>query len=172
MKTNFIIDISPPISYLVKFWFSSYGLKCCWPVKLQKFSNISRQKWIMKFFGAQINIEVFHKLIVPFWVCVTRYAQNTKNKKFAYLCSIFRKSRGIRLIFCMQINTKVFHKLIVSLWLCIARHVQSSQNNKFAIFLQYLKENVKYGVDFSPKGMSKVPKITSLLFLCNILRIN
>ena len=123
MKTNFIIDISPPISYLVKFWFSSYGLKCCWPVKLQKFSNISRQKWMMKFFGAQIN-------------------------------------------------TKVFQKLIVSLWLCIARHVQSSQNNKFAIFLQYLKENVKYGVDFSPKGMSKVPKITSLLFLCNILRIN
>ena len=102
MKTNFIIDISPPISYLAKFWFSSYGLKCCWPVKLQKFSNISRKKWM-------------------------------------------------KLIFCMQINTKVFHKLIVSLWLCIARHVQSSQNHKFAIFLQYLKENVKYGVDFSPK---------------------
>ena len=151
MKTNFIIDISPPISYLAKFWFSSYGLKCCWPVKLQKFSNISRKKWMMKFFGAQINIEVFHKLIVPFWVCVTRYAQNTENKKFAYLCNIFRKSRGMKLIFCMQINTKVFHKLIVSLWLCIARDVQSSQNHKFAIFLQYLKENVKYGVDFSPK---------------------
>ena len=44
-------------------------------------------------------------------------------------------------------------------------------NNKFAISLQYLKEIVKDGVYFSPKGMPKLPKITSLIFLCNILRI-
>ena len=33
MKTNIVIDISP--TYLVKFWVSSYGPKCCQPIKLQ-----------------------------------------------------------------------------------------------------------------------------------------
>ena len=31
----------------------------------------------------------------------------------------------------------------------MARHAQSTQNNNFIISLQYLKENVKDGVDFS-----------------------
>ena len=35
MKTNIVIDISPPIPCLAKFWFLSYGPKCCCPMKLQ-----------------------------------------------------------------------------------------------------------------------------------------
>ena len=35
IKTSIFINISPPITYLAKFWFSSYGLKCCWRIKLQ-----------------------------------------------------------------------------------------------------------------------------------------
>ena len=35
MKTNIVIDISPPMLYLAKFWFSVYRPKCCWPIKLQ-----------------------------------------------------------------------------------------------------------------------------------------
>ena len=35
MKTNIVVDISPPIPYLAKFWFSSYGPRCCQPIKLQ-----------------------------------------------------------------------------------------------------------------------------------------
>ena len=91
----------------------------------------------------------------------------------------------MKLIFCLQINTKVFHKLILSLWLCVAKHAQITQKNKFTVSLQYLKENVKDEVDFlSADGrflqidtitlgcrvMSKLLKITSLLFLSNILR--
>ena len=34
--------------------------------------------------------------------------------------------------------------------MCLARHNQSTQNNQFTITLQYLKENVKDEVDFSP----------------------
>ena len=50
---------------------------------------------MMKFvFGMQINIEVFYKLILSFWVCPTRLAQSTQNKNFAYLCNISRKARG------------------------------------------------------------------------------
>ena len=33
-------------------------------------------------FGMQINIDVFYKLILSFWVCATRH---TQNKKFANL---------------------------------------------------------------------------------------
>ena len=35
METNIVVDISPPIPYLEKFCFSSYGPKCCQPIKLQ-----------------------------------------------------------------------------------------------------------------------------------------
>ena len=38
--------------------------------------GISRQKLIMSFiFGMQINFEVFYRLILSFWVCVTMDAQ-------------------------------------------------------------------------------------------------
>ena len=45
-------------------------------------------------YGMQINIEIFYKLIQSFWVCATRHAQNTQNKKFGYLCNISRKACG------------------------------------------------------------------------------
>ena len=35
MESNIAVDISPPIPYLAKFWFLSYGPKCCQPIKLQ-----------------------------------------------------------------------------------------------------------------------------------------
>ena len=102
METNIVFDISPPIPYLAKFWFSSYGPKCCQPIKLQDSlkCNISRKKWMMKFvFCIQINIKVLYKLILSFWVCATRHVQSTQNKKFAYLCNISSKAWGMKLIF-------------------------------------------------------------------------
>ena len=134
MKTNIVIDISSPILYLAKFCFSSYGPKCCQPIKLQDSlkCNISRKKWMMKcIFCMQINIKVFYKLILSFWVCITGHVQSTQNKKFMYLCNISRKAWGMNLIFCQQINTKVFCKLIVSLCVWVARYAQSNQSDKF-----------------------------------------
>ena len=105
----------------------------------------------MKFvFGMQINIEVFYKFILSFWVFLAKHAQSTQNKKCACLYSISRKTWGMKLIFCRQINTNVFYKLIVSLWVCVARHAQNGQKNKFVISLQYLEENVKDEVVFLP----------------------
>ena len=43
MKTNIVIDISPPMLYLAKFWFSVYGPKCCWPIKLQDSLSLCEQ---------------------------------------------------------------------------------------------------------------------------------
>ena len=94
-------------------------------------------------------MDVFLKLILSFWVSVTRHAQSNQNM-FACLCNISIKAWGIKLIFCLQINTKVFHKMIVSPWVCVARHVEIAENNKFTISLQYLKENVKDEVSFLP----------------------
>ena len=134
METN----ISPPFPCLAKFWFSSYGPKCCQPVKLQDSlkCNISRKKWMVKcIFGLQINMKVFYKLIPSCWVCATSHAQSARNKMPAYLCNISRKAWRVKLIFCLQISTKVFYKLIVPLWVCLARHAQSSQSHKFTISL-------------------------------------
>ena len=88
----------------------------------------------MKFvFCIQINIKVLYMLIRSFWVCATRHAQSTQNKKFAYLFNISSKAWEMKLIFCLQINTKVFCKLMVSLWDCLAMHAQSTQNSKLTI---------------------------------------
>ena len=67
----------------------------------------------------------------------------------AYLCSICRKVWAMKLIFYLQINTKLFYELVISLWMCMVRYAQRPQNNNFIISLQYLKKNVKDGVDFS-----------------------
>ena len=96
----------------------------------------------------------------------------------------------MKLIFCLQINAKVFNMSVVSLWVWVARHAQSTQNSKFAISLQHPKENVKVEADLlaidkrqrflhidtiilgvcSRPDMPILPKVTILLFLCNILR--
>ena len=62
METNIAADISRPIAYMSKFWFSSYVPKWCQPIKLQDFLkyNILRNNWMMKFIlGMEINIEGF-----------------------------------------------------------------------------------------------------------------
>ena len=68
----------------------------------------------------------------------------------------------------------------------INQQIQSTKYNQFTISLQYLKENMKDEVDFLPADkcwriwyyqfrcvwldMPKLPKITNLLFLDNMLR--
>ena len=79
MKINIVVDISPPISYLANFSFSSY---------LKKEMNDE------VFFDIQINIEVFSKQILSFWVCVARDAQSTQKKKLADFAISLEKCRG------------------------------------------------------------------------------
>ena len=105
---------------------------------------------MMKFiFCTQINIKVFCKVILSFWMSVTRHFQSTQNK-FGYLCNISIKAWRMKLNFGLQINTTVSYKMMVSLWICEARQAQSTKNNQFTICLQYLKEDMKDEVDFLP----------------------
>ena len=94
MKTDIVIDISPP--YLTKFWVSSYESKCSQPIKLcdSLKCNISRKKLMMNFFiGMQIKIEVFDEVILLFWMCVTRHVQSTQSN-LAYLPAISPETHG------------------------------------------------------------------------------
>ena len=80
------------------------------------------KKWMMNLiFGMQINIEVFYKLILSFWLCLTRHVPSSQNK-FAYLCSITRKAWN---------------------WLPADDHAQSTQNNKFTISVCNISRNIK-----------------------------
>ena len=128
MKTNIVIDISP--SYLAKFWVSSYGPKCCQPVKLQDClnCNILRKKWMRSLFfvSIEVNIKVFYKLIPSFWMSVTRHNQITQSK-FSYLCNISPKAWGMKLMFCLQINIQAFYWMIASLWVSVASRDLSKQ---------------------------------------------
>ena len=36
-------------------------------------------------FGMQIDIEVFYKSMLSFWVCVAIHTRSTRNKKFIYI---------------------------------------------------------------------------------------
>ena len=92
-------------------------------------------------FAMQINIKVFFKLILSFWVCVTRHAQSTQNR-FVYLAISLEKHWDEVYFFpaykhesSLQIDTKILMGMV--------KHSQSSQNIKFAMFLQYLKEEVR-----------------------------
>ena len=53
----------------------------------------------------------------------------------------------------------------------LARHVQSIQN-KFTISLQYLKENVKYEVDFLPGDKRFLQSDTIILNVCEQACLN
>ena len=128
MKTNFVIDISPPIPYLTKFWFLSSGPKCCQPIKLQDSLKI------MKFiFGMQIN-RVFYKLTLSFWVCVTRHVKSTQNKKFAYL-QYLHKSMWDEVDFLPADKHKSFLQVdSITLGVCNQTHPKYAKQQVYNIF--------------------------------------
>ena len=141
MKNDTVL--SPPIPYLAKFWFLRFGPKCCWAIKLQDSLKriISRTKWMMKFIVAmEIDIEVFYKLILPFWVWVVKHAQSTQNNKFAISLQYVREN--------------------------LKDEVDFLPADKHQRFLQI--DTIT--LDVCSQTMPKLPKIASLLFLWNTLR--
>ena len=118
-------------------------------------------------FGMKINIEVFQKLILSFWMCVARHARQVFKIRSLPIIAISPKKREMKLIFCLQINTKVFYQLKISLWMSSAMYAQSTHNNRFAITLQYLEENVKGQVEFLPGNKHlRFLQIDTILGVC------
>ena len=143
MNTNLAIDILPP--YLAKFWVSSYGSKWCQPIKLQDSlkCNISKKNGIK--FYMQIKIEVdtiFYKLILPFWVIVTRHVQNYP-KEVCISLQYLHKNMKYEVRFLAADKHKSFlQDDSITLGVC------SQACPKYPILLQYLKENVRMRLIF------------------------
>ena len=89
-------------------------------------------------FDMQINIEVFYKLVLSFWVCVAKHAQSTQNNKFAISLQYLKEN--------VKDEVDFLHNVILLLLICMMKHSQSTQSNKFAISLQYPKKEVRNGV--------------------------
>ena len=92
-------------------------------------------------FGMQINIEVVYKLILSFWVGVTRHAQSNKNK-FVYLVISLEK-HGDEFDFFPEDKHKSSLQIDTMILMGMVKHSQISQNGTFAMILQYLKEEVR-----------------------------
>ena len=103
----------------------------------------------MKFiFGIHINMEVFYKLILSFWVCVTKQTQSTQNSKFAISLQHLKKDVSDEVDFLYAGNPKGLLQIDTMVLMEIVRHSQNSQNSKFSMPLQYLKKKVRDEVDF------------------------
>ena len=116
MKTNIVIDISPPILFLAKFsskWCYHFGFVCPGMPKLSKitsllfFCNILRKRWVMSYAN---NNEILHDTMK-----LMGWSSILKAPKIVILQYLEKKLK-MKLIFCMQINTKVCYKLISTFW--------------------------------------------------------
>ena len=116
MKTNIVIDISPPILFLATFsskWCYHFGFVCPGMPKLSKitsllfFCNILRKRWVMSY--ANNNEILLDTMKLMGWSSIL------KAPKIVILQYLEKKLK-MKLIFCMQINTKVCYKLISTFW--------------------------------------------------------
>ena len=141
MKTNIFTDISPPMSYLPKFWLLSYRPKRCWPIKLQDSlkCNISRKKWMMNFFMACRWTSKFSTRWYYHFEC--GWPGMPKVPKIS-----------------LHVFTISPEKRREWGWIFTCRQTQ-----KFSTSWLY-----HFGC--AKPGMPKLPKITSLQYLCNISR--
>ena len=163
MKFN-IIDISPPIPCLPKFWFSSYGTECCWPIKLQDSLNVicqEKNEWWSLFLTCRKKLKFSTTWYYHFRCAYPGIPKLPKTRSLHIFATSSGKRVGWCWFICPQINNSLnqYH-LIVLLWVCVARHAQSNQNNNSAI----LKENMKDKFD-----ISLIDKLQRLLQIGNII---
>ena len=97
----------------------------------------------------QINIKVFYKLILSFWVCAIRHAQITQNNKFPISLQYLKKELSDEVDFLHAGKHESLLQIDSMILMGMVKHSQSCQNSKFAMSLQYLKKEVKDEVDFS-----------------------
>ena len=157
MKTSIVLDLPSKIriSYLAKFWFSSYGQKCSWPIKLQdslKYS-ISRKKWKNEVYFWHVEKHLNFLRVDFIILCVTSQTY-LKYLKYVVCISLqyLQNNLDNNFFFCFQINTKVFYKVVVSFSIYVTRLAQSTPNNKVAISLKTermklffcVQKNIKY----------------------------
>ena len=131
-------------------------------------------------FCLQINIEDFFKMMLSFYLCVSRHDQITQNNNFAISLQYLKKGLRDKVDFLHVNKDESFLQIDTMILMGMVKHFQSCQ---------YLKKEVREELDIFTcrkaskissnscdyfwcvwPSMPKLSKITSLLFLCNILR--
>ena len=145
MKAIMVIDISLPITYLAKFWFSSCEPKCCWPIELQdslKRKSQGRSEWWSLFLACRATAKLSTSWFYHFR-CEQPGMSKVPQIRSLHIFAISLEKHGggggggggVELLFCLQIDTKIFYKVLISFWVCVSRLAQSTQNEKLAISL-------------------------------------
>ena len=128
METNIVVDISPPIPYLVKFCFSNYGPKCCQPMKLQDSLKCSISR--------KVNNEVYFwhadKHRSPFFKLILKYPKIRNLHIFA----VSPEKHWARVDFLPANKRKSFSQVdSITMGLPKVMHAQSTTSSKFTISL-------------------------------------
>ena len=80
-------------------------------------------------------MEVFYKLILSFWVCVTKNAQSTQNNKlFAISLQYLKKDVSDEVDFLHSDKHKDLLQIDAMILMEIVRHSQNSEKSKFSMF--------------------------------------
>ena len=79
---------------------------------------------------------------------MTRYAQMTQNRKFAFFWQFHKKELSDEVDFLPADKHKRLLQIDRMISVGIVKHSQSSQNSKYEMSLQYLKKEIKDKVDF------------------------
>ena len=134
MKTNIFINISPPIPYLEIFWVSSYGPKCCQPIKLMNV-NHDVYFWHTDKHRSLLQVDTYH------FGCVARHAQSTQNIKFAISLQYLKKEVSDEIDFLHAVKHESLLHIDNTILMGMVKHFHSYQNCKFAIPLQSQKRS-------------------------------
>ena len=97
-------------------------------------------------FCLQKNRKVFYRMLVSFWVCISRFTQRTQNSQLAISLQYLKENGKNEVGFLFADKHQRFLQ-IDTIILGVARHAQITQNNKFSISLQYLQKKVSDEVD-------------------------
>ena len=92
-------------------------------------------------FCLQMNVKGFFKLLLSFYVCVTRHTQITQDSKFAVSLQYLKKELSDEVDFLHAGKHEILLQIDSMILMGIVKHSQSSQNSMFTMSLCNISKN-------------------------------
>ena len=92
-------------------------------------------------FCLQMNVKGFFKLLLSFYVCVTRHTQITQDSKFAVSLQYLKKELSDEVDFLHADKHEILLQIDSMILMGIVKHSQSSQNSMFTMSLCNISKN-------------------------------
>ena len=92
-------------------------------------------------FCLQMNVKDFFKLLLSFYVCVTRHAQITQDNKVAVSLQYLKKELSDEFDFLHADKHEILLQIDSMILIGIVKHSQSSQNSMFTMSLCKISKN-------------------------------